>query len=519
MLTQLFIQNLVLIDSCKLSFSSNFTVITGETGAGKSALLTALGLVLGDRADNSLIRRGESTASVEAHFDKNCASIPEEIAQPTTVLKRELLSSGKSRAYINGFLVPLSLLKQVGSALIEISDQHSSLALKQPSCAQQILDQFAQTDTLRNSFSIQYKHLYQLNEQLSCLLREEPLRQPAIEQLEKELQNIEASQILEIDDTELFNRFSELEKEKIEHEKSQQMLATLEQTFPALSSLRKTSLNHTIEPHIVIACTQLQEALNELRYSDSTQLNLEKELCDLEQKLSQIDKLQKKYGTSKEQVSQAYTSMQRRLKELYGRDQEIEALEQSITLCAQECDSLSKELTCKRTAAASRFSQHIQKMLPDLNMQGARFSVAIANTRRTETGSDAIEFMFEPNVGEKQLLLREYASGGEMARLFLAICTLLAEKQSVDTVVFDEVDASIGGMTANAIGEIFSSMGRSRQVIAITHFVQVASKADAHFALKKRTEHNRTISYIHELNNSHDKQQEHLRMVGTNSTT
>jgi len=183
----------------------------------------------------------------------------------------------------------------------------------------------------------------------------------------------------------------------------------------------------------------------------------------------------------------------------------------------KECDTIASQLTIERSQAAALFSAQIQALLPTLNMPHALFEVEIVKKERTSTGDDQVAFFITPNIGEKRIELHEHASGGELARLFLAIQSILADQSSIPTILFDEIDASIGGMTANTVGKALAAMGQKRQVLAVTHFVQVASQATSHFTLQKKTLKGRTLTTVEELNSKKQIEKEHLRMIGTRS--
>jgi len=265
MLNFLRIKDLVLVDSCELSFSPHFNVITGETGAGKSTLLTAIGLLLGEKADLTLIRHGKKTAFVEGEFTKPSHPLLEElgIEGERIVLRREIHSSGRSRTFINDHLVPVGTLKQIGSSLIEISNQHAGLTLKKPSTPLQMLDQFSSLST--SEFSICYGELKRLQEQKELLLRDEPLRHSKIEQIQQQLDEISSSHVFETDDNALFSRLTEIEETREIHEKGGEALSLLD-TAPLVSALKTMTspLFSNAREHLEIASNHISEAINEI---------------------------------------------------------------------------------------------------------------------------------------------------------------------------------------------------------------------------------------------------------------
>ena len=280
-------------------------------------------------------------------------------------------------------------------------------------------------------------------------------------------------------------------------------LASLHTSCRPIADLLNSSLSSTRE-----AGNDLQRELSSFDHS-------EEESERIEATLRRIDAIKRKYGSSTEEVLLAKTSMEEKLHLLLGRDNEIAQLEESLVTTKAACDSLAKELTSKRTETARRFGRIIECHLQSLNMPNALLNISVTPAPRSSTGDDHIQLVCSPNVGEKTIDVSEGASGGELARIYLAIQAVLADRFIIPTVLFDEIDASIGGMTANAVGDTLAAIGERRQVLSVTHFVQVASKAHSHFALTKEVRDGRTITLIQELTTKESKKREHQRMVGT----
>jgi len=520
MLIRLQIKNLVLVDSCELTFSPHFNVITGETGAGKSTLLTAIYLLLGERADPSLVRHGETKGMVEATFSAPPSSLLDElgIEDETITLRRELLSSGKSRAFINNHLVSLSFLKELGASLIEISDQHAGLILKHASTPLQLLDHFAHLST--SEFSALYADLKALQEQKIAFLQKEPLRQSEIEQISTQIEEIQTSRILEVDDSKLFDRFQEIEEKKELFEQGERLLSLIDNTLSSnLAKAVKQSdraLFSVVTEHLEHSSKHLAEAVNELNRVLGTLEICEHERSALEEQMKKIDAVRRRYR--EENIESVYQSLQKRLASLTNMETTLFELEEELSQKQKECDETASQLSSARIHAASLFSKHVQSLLPDLNMPHALFEVEVSQKERSVSGDDHVTFFLTPNLGEKRIELHEHASGGELARLYLAIQTVLAEQSAIPTILFDEIDASIGGVTANFVGKALSLMGQKRQVLAITHFVQVASQATSHFCLQKETSQGRTLTSVQQLTTKQSREEEQKRMVGTKSS-
>jgi len=513
MIRRVRIEHFVLIDCCELHLASGFNVITGETGAGKSALITALRLALGERADCTCIRHGQEKALVEIEFapQKMPTLFDEiELEGSTLTLRREIYTSGKNKAYVNDHLVPLNALKKIGSSLVELSNQHAFLSLQQPNAPQDLLDQYAKIDLAE--FQKAYSLYNQLTDRLGKLKQAAPLRDGEMDRIKKELTEIEASGVLDVDDKELFATLQAMEEDKDLGIRGTSLLQRLEEHHRELTNMQKEiaavsdHLKQASE-HVAHSINALEDLIGRIEYSEEERVNLEAQLVS-------IDRLHKKYGPNHDALLQAKKALENRLDELSSQDEELHTLEQKLAETKKTCDHLAQTIHSQRTASAPQFTHELEQLLHQLNMPHAQCSFTVKQTARSSTGDDSVQFLLTPNVGEKKIAIQDHASGGELARVFLSIQTLLADKANIPTILFDEIDASIGGLTANAVGDLLVKMGQKRQILAITHFVQVASKAERHFAISKSTKKGRTISTITHIENEQAKQAEHLRMVG-----
>ncbi len=532
MLRKLCIDNLVLVDSCQICLQGGFHVITGETGSGKSVLLTAIGLLLGEKADASAIRHGQTMAVIEGEFDLSAASqsllreVDVEIDGPTCTIRRELLASGKTRAFIDGHLIPLGFLKRLGASLIEISDQHACSALKDPETARQLLDQYARLEPLVHNFQEQFHYLGKLRTKKEQLLLEEPSRERTIEHLLAQIEEITSSEVLSINDIDLFQRLTELEHSRETFEIASQTLAEIEGgKTPVQSALfrltqraeKLAALAPSFSPIVELlntACLSSREAAHELTRQLSSLDHSDDERSRIDSQLKQIDAVKRKHGISQEEILHAKQTMEQQLASLKGRGEELEQLNGEISSTQSSCDKLAATLTKKRFASAQHLARATEAQLRRLNMAKAVFEIDVSPTVRSATGEDVIRFFCTPNIGEKKLDVSQAASGGELARVFLSVQAVMADLFAVPTILFDEIDASIGGMTAHAVGSTLAAMGEKRQVLAVTHFVQVASKAHFHFALSKNEQGGRTITTVRMLGTQEEKNREHQRMIG-----
>ncbi len=546
MLLRLHIRNLILVNECELSFHSDFNVITGETGSGKSVILSAIGLLTGDRADSELVRLGEEKAIVEGVFStrKIFTTVDPELHElfqeyslddifesPEITLKREITAQGKSKAFINGITVPVSLLKKIGEKAIEFSTQHAYMVMKDDSFGLTMLDSMIpeMPDLIEKYTKAFHDHkkILQSIHKLSTDIERKDLE---TEKLQEDIAMIEASHILETNAEELFREYSSLEERKSMYEIYSNASDILEGSPGKPSPLTlvqslKSFLERSIKEfpdnkgdllqHISSAHAELTEAsflikkLLSIHEIDTTSLEL------YEAKLMKIEKVEKRWGRDREHIALALSKMKKRLSELSLIDFELEAAQAELVQTESCIQTLSEEIHLKRSQFAKTIQVQIEKELHELNMSSCKFEIEVTKTDRSITGISQVTLYITPNVGEKRVTLSDGASGGEMARVFLAIQTVSSSLQKIPTIIFDEVDANIGGVTAFHVGKKLSEIGLSRQVIAITHFPQVAEQASQHFSIRKVEEEGRTYTIVEALQHGLERETERRRMVGS----
>jgi DNA repair protein RecN (Recombination protein N) len=525
------------VDVHDLVFSPGFTVITGETGSGKSILLTAIGLLLGEKSDSEVVRHGHSMGVIEAEFDVPKSSTYErllkeqeiDIEGPTLTVRREVHASGKSRSFVCGQLVPLHFLKRFGGELIEIADQNASLSLRRESAPLELLDIFGNLSKEVDEFHQLYSEFREVSAKIKLLQDEEPFKESEIESLEKKIAEIDSSKIFHVDDSALFLQFQQIEAAKESFQLGSTLLQDLEGgKYPLLPQLHRwqqrmeklassNPLYQLIAEQTENACSGMREAAEELQRSLSSVEYSEEQREEIEKTLFRIDQVRRRYG-SHEEVQKAYGSMKERLCLLQHRDVERLELQQQLEQLTCRCDTLSYALHEKRTSAARTLEPLLEQILRRLNMPHAKVKIDVQKTSRSSNGETKSSLLITPNIGEKQVNIHDGLSGGELARLYIAWQLVLADRFSVPTLIFDEVDASIGGLTANTVADILASISTSRQVIAITHFAQVASRATTHLALAKSVLEGRTISTVDILATKEAKQREQERMMGVLTT-
>ena len=517
-----------------IEFENGLNIITGETGAGKTAILDAIALILGMRADTALIRKGEEKATIEAAFEvedeKEITAILEEAGitfetDEWLVVRRELVFEGKNRAFISGQGAPLPLLQQVGARLIDLFSQHSHQTLRQTAFHRHLLDLFA---NLKGDL-----HIFQvaLKEEKAFLTKIEEL-QVSKESREKEIsynrhvvEEIEGADLKEGEDESLFEEYSRCaHASELTETLSSAVLEITESPEALLSRLNfwTTSLNalSSIDKELKTslslineASVNLCEAARELSSRLSTVDNDPLRMDRLKQRLDAIEKLKKKYGKTFLEIEESRKSAQATLDHFETLDETLLMLTKEHQKKLQETDTLAKTLTSKRKSAASHLAPLVTNILHTLNMEGSHFDIRLTPIERTQNGDEEIAFFLKANSGEQTAPVSSRSSDGELARLMLAITTLLAEKNQTETLLFDEIDANIGGETATKIGRALSDLGKSRQVICITHFPQVATHAHTHFRVQKQEHQGRTIAHIDKLD-TEERAHELSRMLG-----
>ena len=545
MLTTLRIKNLALVADLTLELQPGYNVITGETGAGKSMLIGALNLALGERADRTLIRSGCESCSVEAAFDIARLRAPlqsfleenglEPCADHQLILKRSFTSSGTNRQFINGSPTTLNILAALGEWLVDIHGPHEHQSLLHPARQLAILDAFGNLDAEREAFADLIRRRAALDAEKAALIVDEKTYAQQLDLLRFQAGEIEAARLQPEEETQVeqdYQRASNAAK-----------LLQLSQTALDLLSENETSLLTqagtigrtlqelqrvdasaapllTLHEQAVAALRDLQAELS--HYSDKTDIDPDR-LQQLEERLNLIHSLKRKYGATVAEVISFGEEARRKLQSLEQRDAELGRLNAELQKLEAELWRSGLALSAKRRKVIPQLSRAASKQLADLGFKQSRLDIALTTldatdpafhvSRFTFHGLDTIEFQFAPNPGEPARPLRAIASSGELARVMLALKTVLAAEDQIPVLVFDEVDANVGGETANAVGEKMQQIAQKRQVLCITHLPQVAAPASAHYLATKQTKAGRTTSEI-TLLSAKDRVTELTRMLG-----
>ncbi|MDH4099671.1 MAG: DNA repair protein RecN [Nitrospirota bacterium] len=548
MLRELRLRNIAVIEEATLSPGEGLTVLTGETGAGKSIVVDALELVLGGRGSSDLIRSGCEDASVEAVFSiapgsPALARLGEmDIeASDELIVRRIISSSGRNRAYINGTLVNISTLAEITGRLVDIHGQHEHQSLLSADVQRELLDAFAGIKGDVAAFATKYQGYAETRTRLSRLKESEQDRLQQKDYLAFQIEEISSAGLTPGEDTALeeeqrllanAERLGLLAEEAYgalyegDAESGASILKGLKKVAASLETLAEFDSNLKDASESARSCMVIAEevALAVRGCRDRIQLDPER-LETVMGRLDLIRKLKKKYGETLEAILECLANAERELAQIDTSSAEIAQLEAEIA--AQEATLLkdAERLSQKRREAAATLEQRVITELADLSMAHARFEVAFAAIeaeekarRLTATGLDRIEFLIAPNPGESLKPLSKIASGGEISRSMLAFKAILSGDDAVPTLIFDEVDAGIGGRVADTVGEKLKAISEKHQVICVTHLAQVAGYAAHHFHISKKVADGRTFTSVRQLNAA-ERVEEIARMLGGKEET
>jgi len=538
MLAELTIVDFAIIDRLRLQLAPGFNVLTGETGAGKSIIIDAVGLLLGSKADSDAVRAGCDRALVEGVF--NLPASPELRAlliendlgnddDPDRLwLARETRSGGRSTARVNGRSVPSSLLREIGDLLIDIHGQSEHLSLLRSREHVNLLDRYAGTWEQRQAYAALVAQLREVRRELNDLLKSEAELARRADMLKFQIEEIRSARLKPGEDDELI-----IEQKRLANAETLAALAddaytalyegdgetpaaldALAKAQKAIAGLAKIDPKFTEHGRTIDSVTaQIDDLAHEVRrYHEAIEYS-PKRLDAVEDRLDLIKRLKRKYGATLPEVSAFAERAEQELGTLEHSGERITELREKEDNLLHEIGRAGKELSVARKAAAEKLSAGIEIELNDLRMAGARFAVdlkwepaengAYANGQRVafdSTGLDRVEFLVAPNVGEGLKPLVKIASGGETARLMLALKTVLSRADQTPTLIFDEIDQGIGGRVGSTVGQKLWGLSQNHQVVCITHLPQLAGYGDAHFKVDKASEGERTITHVTPLN-------------------
>ena len=532
MLSLLHIENIAVIESADIQFDGGFNALTGETGAGKSIVIDAIGAIIGERTSRDLIRTGAKSARVEAVFT-HLPSLPwfEENGMGPDVdgnliLQREIQPDGKNVCRLAGRLLTVSQLRALGSQLVNIHGQHDGQQLLDERCHLSYLDSFGATEALREDYRAAYDSLAAIQREIAALEMDEAEKSRRIDSLNFQIGELERAGLKAGEEEALSERRSLLRNagkliEAVENahyalsgdedsEGAAALIATAEYALtPAgeMSGQAAALLERIAE--LRCAADDVAETLRDLRGSFDFEPG---ELDEVESRLDVIYRLRKKYGNSVEEMLEYLENCRKELDEIQFSSDTIARLEKNYAQALKNAGTRAKALSDARHQAAEALQTRIQSELAQLDMPKVRFQVEFAavggKNGLDETGMDAVQFLMSANVGEALKPIQKIASGGELARIMLALKNVLAENDDVTTLVFDEVDTGVSGRAAQKVAEKMADVAGHKQVLCVTHLPQIAAMADVHFSVEKGESKGRTFTAVERL--SRDRRKEEL---------
>lgn len=536
MLLSINISNYTLVESLEIEFAQGTTAITGETGAGKSLVLDALGMALGDRADTDTIRHGKERAEITATFDINTIEAAKTWldandfnSDENCILRRIYTREGRSRGYINGQPSTMSQLQELGDMLTDIHSQHEHQSLLRKETHRRLLDEYANAEDLATKVASDYSAWHKVHIDLTNLLQ----RSDELDD-RKDLLNFQVNELQQIDLTAKHLEQLELEQKTLANaeqivQDSHNLLAICGQAegFNLRDSLNKAlSILANIEykPDALKiteellqgGLIQIEEAINEISHHIDRFEADPQRLQIVEEQLSAIFQLSRKHRVNPDQLETTLQTLEAELKNLIGGSENINALEEKLADLASSYEKSAKQLSSKRKAASKAMSKDINRQLQKLSMEGAELLVQLSPVNNCEyrsRGLEEIEFLLATNPGQPHKMLAKIASGGELSRVSLAIQVVAASHSTMPTLVFDEVDVGIGGSTADIVGQLIKQLGERGQVISVTHQPQVAAHAHHHYRASKVIEDNSAESLMAPLNQQ-QRVEELARMLG-----
>lgn len=535
MLTQLHIKDLVIVESLELELGSGMTTLTGETGAGKSILIDALSLTLGEKADSSMIRAACPRAQVTAVFQLEPGShadqwlIEQELDNEQECLLRRIINrEGRSRAYINGSPVPLSSLKTLGEMLVDIHGQHAHQSLLKRPAQRVLLDAFAGHDNLVTGVATAYSNYQNSLQELEALQSQASERTSRIDYLRYQIQELDTAaldgdEIAGINDE--HRRLAHADRLQSE---SAEILYLLVEADPAAQSMVSKAARGLEELALLdaglkeilelleSAQVQIDEAVSQLRgYVDGIEVDPGR-LQTLDERLAQLHELARKHQIEPQALPGLHADLIKELDRLEHADIELATLEKALATCQQDYQAAATLLSKSRHRAAKKLSRIVTERMQGLNMSDGLFQIeltTLADDRMSQSGSDQVDFLVAANPGQTPAALNRVASGGELSRISLALQVATANCGEVPTLIFDEVDVGIGGAVAEIVGQLLKDLGQARQVLCVTHLPQVASQGHQHLRVSKSSQKDRVQTEITTLDEA-QRVQEVARMLG-----
>ena len=520
MLKQLYIKNFTLIDELNIQMHPGFSVITGETGAGKSIILGAIGLLLGNRADSKSIKAGRDRCVIEAHFDLSKYDmqqfftdndIDEDLSD--TIIRRELTAAGKSRAFINDTPVSLTKMRELGEQLVDIHSQHQNLLLQKEDFLLNVVDIIAQDEKQRKNYEAAYNQYKQANQKLNALkaeieknrenedflrfqfkeLDEAQLQNGEQEELEQEYEMLSHSEDIKTALYQADNHLSGDNGNIIERLKqASEQLANIKDVYPEVTELLERIDSSYIE------LKDIAQEINGL--TDHVEFDPAR-LETINERLDILNSLQQKFHVRDlGELIETYHQLKEQLSHIDHSDEDVEALEQEVAQLLEKAQKQAKELTAIRTKAAKKVEEEMKQRLIPLGIPNVRFSISLTEKPLSHDGGDKVSFLFSANKSTPLQPVTQVASGGEIARVMLSLKAMISGAVKLPTIIFDEIDTGVSGKIAEKMAQIMVEMGNhERQVLSITHLPQIAAMGSHHYKVSKEETDKGTISRMTEL--------------------
>ena len=536
MLSLLHIENIAVIERADISFDRGFNVLTGETGAGKSIVIDAISAILGERAYRDMIRTGTTKASVRAVFTE----VPELSwfaengveYDPETVIQREIHLDGKNVCRVNGSLVSVSILRKLGIQLINIHGQHDSASLFDEDNHLTFLDAFGDNEAIRANYSEKYEAVSKLRREIDRISMDEGEKLRRMETLKFQINEIEKAELEAGEDEELEARRKILQNaEKLSDgmeeaveclyggDDSDGAAGLLSQAEHALARLaRFTDAYAALHEKVADLMYQVQDAAEEVRDARDDLSYSADELEQIESRLDKIHRLRRKYGVTCADILEYLEKAKKELDEIEFADDHVERLKKKLKKAEKEAWDAAKVLRENRKETAEAMSVRILTELAQLDMPRVQFEVQFAELDLTSNGADSVAFYMSANAGEALKPMSKVASGGELARIMLAMKNVLAEKDQVNTLIFDEVDTGVSGRAAQKVAEKLRSVATHKQVLCVTHLPQLAALANTHLLIAKSERDGRTYTSVTPLD-VEGRKRELARIIGGTNIT
>ncbi len=540
MLKTLYIENIAVIEKTSIDFSEGLNVLTGETGAGKSIIIDSINAIMGQRTSKELVRTGAKTALVTAEFDDINDTVRSKLEElgyydeddDTLILQRSISAAGKSSCKINARPASVSVLKEIAKNLINIHGQHESYELFSPETHIDYIDSFGELDSELEDYRKKYKIYKALKKQLSEANSDDAARLHEIDLLTyqttelfnadvqpDETEQLENERLILMNSEKIFSLLNEAREQLDGDERVQ---GGIEAIDAAMNNIQKAAtLNEEYE--------SISESLTDIYYNlrdcaeqisdaaDSVESNPQR-LEEIEERLDLLNRLTRKYGCECNELPALAEKMQARLEELLNYDKNRDQLEADFKSAEAKAREAAESLSEKRKKTAKVFSERVREEMSFLNMPNVQIVTQFENADFYEKGTDRVEFLISANPGEPPRPVAKIASGGELSRMMLAIKTVLASTDDIDTLIFDEVDTGISGSAAQKVGLKLKEVSKSSQVLCVTHQAQLAALADAHYLISKQIEDGRTFTQV-KLLDFDGRKNELARIIGGVSIT